>query len=71
MLPLLVLTWVIYLALPFSLYPSFVVLTLATLFALSVAVTGVAKCLIPLITGGALDLRLEGSGKTNSFDPAY
>lgn len=38
-LPLLVLTWVIYLALPFSLHPSFGVLPFATLFALSVAVT--------------------------------
>ncbi len=38
-LPLLVLTWVIYLALPFSLHPSLVVLAFATLFALSVAVT--------------------------------
>ncbi len=38
-LPLLVLTWVIYLALPFSLHPSFVVLPFATLFVLSVAVT--------------------------------
>ena len=38
-LPLLVLTWVIYLALPFSLHPTFVVLPFATLFALSVAVT--------------------------------
>lgn len=38
-LPLLVLTWVVYLALPFSLHPSFVVLPFATLFALSVAVT--------------------------------
>ncbi|MEQ8234497.1 MAG: TIGR03747 family integrating conjugative element membrane protein [Gammaproteobacteria bacterium] len=38
-LPLLVLTWVIYLALPFSLHPSFVVLPFAMLFALSVAVT--------------------------------
>jgi len=38
-LPLLVLTWVIYLALPFSLHPSFVVLPCASLFALSVAVT--------------------------------
>lgn len=38
-LPLLVFTWVIYLALPFSLHPSFVVLPFATLFALSVAVT--------------------------------
>jgi len=33
------LRWVIYLALPFSLHPSFVVLPFATLFALSVAVT--------------------------------
>ncbi|MDN5869207.1 MAG: TIGR03747 family integrating conjugative element membrane protein [Nitrococcus sp.] len=38
-LPLLVLTWVIYLALPISLHPSFVVLPFAALFALSVAVT--------------------------------
>jgi len=38
-LPLLVLTWVISLALPFSLHPTFVVLPFATLFALSVAVT--------------------------------
>ncbi len=38
-LPLLVLTWVVYLALPFSLHPSLVVLPFATLFALSVAVT--------------------------------
>lgn len=38
-LPLLVLTWVVYLALPFSLHPTFVVLPFATLFALSVAVT--------------------------------
>jgi integrating conjugative element membrane protein (TIGR03747 family) len=38
-LPLLVLTWVVYLALPFSLHPSFVVLPFATLFALSMAVT--------------------------------
>jgi len=38
-LPLLVLAWVIYLALPFSLHPSFVVFPFATLFALSVAVT--------------------------------
>ncbi len=38
-LPLFVLTWVIYLALPFSLHPSFVVLPCATLFAMSVAVT--------------------------------
>jgi len=34
-LPLLVLTWVVYLALPFSLHPSFVVLPFAMLFALS------------------------------------
>ena len=38
-LRLLVLTWVIYLALPFSLHLNFVVLPFATLFALSVAVT--------------------------------
>ena len=38
-LPLLVLTWVVYLALPFSLHPSFVVIPFASLFALSVAVT--------------------------------
>lgn len=38
-LPLLVLTWVLYLALPFSLHPSFIVLPFAMLFALSVAVT--------------------------------
>jgi integrating conjugative element membrane protein (TIGR03747 family) len=38
-LPLLVLTWVVYLALPFSVHPSFVILPFATLFALSVAVT--------------------------------
>ncbi len=38
-LPLLVLTWVVYLALPFSLHPTFIVLPFATLFALSVTVT--------------------------------
>ncbi len=38
-LPLVVLAWVIYLALPFSLHPTFVVLPFATLFALTVAVT--------------------------------
>lgn len=38
-LPLLVLAWVLYLALPFSLHPAFVVLPFATLFALSIAVT--------------------------------
>jgi integrating conjugative element membrane protein (TIGR03747 family) len=38
-LPLLVLTWVVYLALPFSLHPSFVVLPFAILFALSVELT--------------------------------
>ena len=37
--PLLVMTWVIYLALPFSLHPTFVVLPFATVFALTVAVT--------------------------------
>jgi len=38
-LPLVVLSWVIYLALPFSLHPTFVVLPFATLFALTVTVT--------------------------------
>jgi integrating conjugative element membrane protein (TIGR03747 family) len=38
-LPLLVLTWVVYLALPFSLHPGFVVLPFAILFALSVELT--------------------------------
>jgi len=38
-LPLVVLTWVIYLALPFSLHPSWVIVPFATLFALTVAVT--------------------------------
>jgi len=38
-LPLVVLSWVTYLALPFSLHPTFVVLPFATLFALTVAVT--------------------------------
>ena len=38
-LPLVVLSWVIYLALPFSLHPTFVVLPFASLFALTVAVT--------------------------------
>lgn len=38
-LPLLVLTWVVYLALPFSLHPSAVILPFASLFALSIAVT--------------------------------
>jgi integrating conjugative element membrane protein (TIGR03747 family) len=38
-LPLVVLSWVIYLALPFSLHPTFVVLPFAALFALMVAVT--------------------------------
>ena len=38
-LPLLVLTWVTYLPLPFSLHPSVVVLPFAMLFAFSVAVT--------------------------------
>ena len=38
-LPLVVLTWVTYLALPFSLHPTFVLLPFATLFALTVAVT--------------------------------
>jgi integrating conjugative element membrane protein (TIGR03747 family) len=38
-MPLLVSSWVIYLALPFSLHPSFMVLPFAALFALSMAVT--------------------------------
>jgi integrating conjugative element membrane protein (TIGR03747 family) len=38
-LPLVVITWVVYLALPFSLHPTFVVLPFAALFALTVAVT--------------------------------
>ena len=38
-LPLFVLTWVTYLALPFSLHPTFIVLPFATLFALTLAVT--------------------------------
>ena len=38
-LPLLVITWVVYLALPFSLHPTFVVLPFAVMFALSVAVS--------------------------------
>ncbi len=38
-LPLVVLSWVIYLALPFSLHPTFVLLPFATLFALSVRIT--------------------------------
>ncbi|MEW8507231.1 MAG: TIGR03747 family integrating conjugative element membrane protein [Candidatus Thiodiazotropha sp.] len=38
-LPLVVITWVTYLALPFSLHPTFIVLPFAILFALAVAVT--------------------------------
>jgi len=38
-MPLLVLSWAIYLALPFSLHATFIVLPIAALFALSVAVT--------------------------------
>ena len=38
-LPLLVTAWVIYLALPFSLHPSWVILPFATLFALCIAIT--------------------------------
>ena len=38
-LPLVVITWVVYLALPFSLHPSIIVLPFASLFAMSVAVT--------------------------------
>ena len=37
--PLVVLSWVIYLALPFSLHPTFIVLPFATLFALTVTIT--------------------------------
>jgi len=37
--PLVILTWVTYLALPFSLHPTFVVLPFAIMFALTVAVT--------------------------------
>ena len=38
-LPPLVVSWEVYLALPFSLHPTFVILPFAMLFALSVAVT--------------------------------
>ncbi len=38
-LPLVILSWVIYLSLPFSLHPGWVILPFATLFALTVAVT--------------------------------
>lgn len=38
-LPLLVTAWIIYLALPFSVHPSGVILPFATLFALSIAIT--------------------------------
>ena len=38
-LPSVVITWVVYLALPFSLHPSFIVLPFASLFAMSVTVT--------------------------------
>jgi len=38
-IPLVVLAWVVYLSLPFSLHPTFVILPFATLFALAVAVT--------------------------------
>tara|TARA_R100001530_G_C4190566_1_gene122040 strand:- start:139 stop:528 length:390 start_codon:yes stop_codon:yes gene_type:complete len=41
-LPLLVTAWIIYLALPFSLHPSWVILPFATLFALSIAITASA-----------------------------
>ena len=37
--PLMVLTWVVYLSLPFSLHPAFIVLPFAMLFALAVTVT--------------------------------
>lgn len=38
-LPMLVVTWVVYLALPFSLHPTWIVLPLGVLFGLSVTVT--------------------------------
>ncbi len=38
-IPLVVLTWVVYLALPVSLHPTFIVIPFATLFALAVTVT--------------------------------
>jgi len=38
-MPLIVLTWVTYLALPFSLHPTFVMLPFAPLFVLTVTVT--------------------------------
>jgi len=38
-LPLVVMSWVVYLAMPFSLHPTFIVLPFAAMFALSVAVT--------------------------------
>lgn len=38
-MPLLVFSWVIYLALPFSLHATLIVLPFASLFALSIAVT--------------------------------
>ena len=38
-LPLVVITWVVYLSLPFSLHPTIIVLPFAALFALTVAVT--------------------------------
>ncbi len=41
-LPLLVTAWVVYLALPFSLHPSWVILPFATLFAISIAITASA-----------------------------
>jgi integrating conjugative element membrane protein (TIGR03747 family) len=38
-LPLVVITWVVYLALPFSVHPTFVILPFSTLFALTVEIT--------------------------------
>jgi len=38
-LPLVVITWVVYLALPFSLHPTFIVLPFAAMFTLTVAIT--------------------------------
>ena len=39
MVPLVVVTWVAYLALPFSLHPTVIVLPFAMFFALAVAIT--------------------------------
>ena len=39
LLPTLVLTWIVYLGLPFSLHPNFVIFPFAVLFALALAIT--------------------------------